>query len=173
MSYIKFTYDVDENVWFFDASNKQVGQNELHFCFASTTEKVRFKNLNFSYSIKHNDEVVENGTYPPTGVEYQYTDSGPLAIARFSFEPDQRYYITVTAANSGKYREDTFELVGIRPPKPPFESWSWNGETWAAPLPLPTDGIYEWHESKLVWHKLTDLPVDDDPERQRPNVNNS
>lgn len=168
MSYIKFTYDVDENRWSMDSSIIQFDRNELHFCFVSSTERTRFKNLNFSYSIKNNDQVVGSGNYPPEGVEYQYADLGPLAVSSFSFSPDQKYYITVAASNSDRHREDTFEVVGIRPIKPPFDSWTWNGEKWTAPVPMPTDGFYEWHESLQKWNKRADLNAAPDVDRIRP-----
>jgi hypothetical protein len=173
MSYIKFTYDVDENQWFFDAGNIQVGRNELHFCFISNTNKTRFKDLQFSYSVKIADKIVASGSYPPPGVVYQTADSGPLAISSATFDPDKKYYVSVSASNSGTFKEATFEVTGIRPPKPPFDSWSWNGENWVAPVPMPTDGIYDWHESRMAWNKLTELNAAQAVEKLKPDDGNT
>lgn len=173
MSYIKFTYDTDANTWLCDATNIQFDRNELQFYFVSDEDRTRFKNLNFSYAVKHNDEVVDTGNYPPAGIEYQYADSSSaLAISAFSFAPDKKYFVTVNVNNSGKSREDTFEIVGIRPPKPPFESWTFDSNKWVAPIPMPVDGIYEWHESLQRWNKVTDLSSLPDNESIRPDDNN-
>ena len=37
----------------------------------------------------------------------------------------------------------------------PFASWLLNEETcqWSAPIPMPTDGFYQWDESTISWIK--------------------
>lgn len=44
----------------------------------------------------------------------------------------------------------------FKPPQP-YESWSFDSETfvWVAPTPMPEDGKrYYWNESKLAWVKI-------------------
>jgi len=39
----------------------------------------------------------------------------------------------------------------------PFESWLLNEDTcqWDSPIPMPTDGIYDWNEVTGTWIELT------------------
>lgn len=168
MQKITLTYDISEKRWTFDTSEMITGRNEIHFCFSSNLPRTRFNKLAFSYEIKQNDQILDSNRYPPNGVEYQYADSGPIAVSGFTFEPDKKYYIIVSATNEGHSRQDTFEVVGIRPPKPPFDSWSWNGEAWEAPKPMPKDGFYEWIESTQTWNKLADFNANFVPNEIRP-----
>lgn len=168
MQKIIFTYDTIERRWHKDDSGMIPGRNELHFCFVSNLPRTRFSNLEFSYEIKHNDQLLASEKYPANGVNYEYADAGPLAIAGFEFEPEKKYYVTVRASNEQKERSDTFEIVGVRPPKPPFDSWTWNGEAWVAPVPMPTDGFYEWIESKQFWNKIADFNANFMPNEIRP-----
>jgi hypothetical protein len=42
------------------------------------------------------------------------------------------------------------ESDGYRPPKP-FPSWSWNNDTWKAPVEKPTEGLHTWNEETKSW----------------------
>lgn len=41
---------------------------------------------------------------------------------------------------------------GYRPPKP-YESWSWNGMVWEAPVAQPGDN-YVWNEQTKTWDEI-------------------
>ena len=41
---------------------------------------------------------------------------------------------------------------GVWRSQKPFDSWTWNGEDWEAPIPMPNDGNkYFWDEQSLSW----------------------
>lgn len=44
------------------------------------------------------------------------------------------------------------EKDGFRPPKP-FESWSWDGTVWKAPVTQPGDN-YVWNEQTKTWDEI-------------------
>lgn len=44
------------------------------------------------------------------------------------------------------------EVNGYRPPKP-FDSWSWNGMVWEAPVVQPGDN-YTWNEDTQTWDEI-------------------
>jgi hypothetical protein len=37
-----------------------------------------------------------------------------------------------------------------RPPQP-YPSWIWNGLEWAAPISMPTEGLWSWDEDSTTW----------------------
>lgn len=43
----------------------------------------------------------------------------------------------------------TVEADGLRPPSP-YPSWTWDGEAWVAPVPMP-DGPHSWDEDAQAW----------------------
>jgi hypothetical protein len=63
------------------------------------------------------------------------------------------------AENDGKAFEKTFEFTTPRPPQP-YSSWTWNGETWEAPVPYPEDDeMYQWEEENQEWILVTNSYV--------------
>lgn len=43
---------------------------------------------------------------------------------------------------------------GLRPPAP-YPSWTWDGQQWQPPTPMPDDGqFYRWDEASLSWQVI-------------------
>lgn len=40
----------------------------------------------------------------------------------------------------------------------PYPSWTLNEDTcrWECPVPIPTDGLYDWNEELQTWEKVND-----------------
>ncbi len=46
------------------------------------------------------------------------------------------------------------DVDGYRPPKP-FPSWVWGGDSWNAPVIMPTEGgPYAWNEDTQTWDTI-------------------
>ncbi len=46
------------------------------------------------------------------------------------------------------------ETDGYRPPKP-YPSWVWSGDSWNAPVAMPSDGKpYAWNEETQTWDAI-------------------
>lgn len=44
-------------------------------------------------------------------------------------------------------------------PPSPFPSWSWTGNEWRAPKPMPSEGYWTWDEDKGEWKPGVAPPV--------------
>lgn len=101
------------------------------------------------------------GTYYGEGIEEYFTADN--ANTRFQLRnPETEEYIEQYATYRDLYvlihslyfhlAEKRDNLRGAQP----YPSWSYNEMTqqWEAPVPMPTDGPYEWNETTQSWQSI-------------------
>jgi hypothetical protein len=124
---------------------------DLQIGFTEQKPIVEFTNLRFGFSLSSDNEVLDNKEYPPANVRYVRTDQKYLITHRLKFKPETEYQLFLWAENSNIRIEHT-ETFTTPIPKQPYDSWTWNGEKWNAPVPYPDDaGDYEWNEDDQTW----------------------
>lgn len=107
--------------------------------------------INFSYGFLFSDQtgVISSSTLPPPGVEMISTDQELLDIQYVELVPGTTYTLSVWFTNFGQYRSGDYVFEAPYPPKP-FPSWTWSGEYWAPPVPIPNYPA-NWDEPTLSW----------------------
>ena len=103
---------------------------------ASTATAIRQKTLG------------EYGMFAPTSLT--------LSLSALTFKQKTNMNCTFgqKTENDGKSFETTVSFTTPRPVQP-YASWTWNGEQWQPPVPMPDDNIlYYWDENSLNWIKV-------------------
>jgi len=152
MSRIIATHNFDTQNWEVDLADVGANYADLFIGFIDEAPVIEFKNLQFKYELRQGENIKQYGTYPPPGVRYMRTDQKYLVVERLNnLKPDDAYELVLSAQNDGKSVESTTSFIAPRP-SPPFNSWTWNGEQWTAPVPYPDDGKgYAWNEEDQSW----------------------
>jgi hypothetical protein len=88
--------------------------------------------------------VVVNGS-----ASADYALSGDTVACPWS--PDDRVTLSVHVGDALLL---SYQFTAPRPRKP-YASWSWDGSTWVAPVPMPAAGNYEWDEEDQLWVEIT------------------
>jgi hypothetical protein len=159
MSRILATDHFETSNWEVIFDNLQPSCADLFIGFTDESPVVEFKNLQFKYELKHNNEILQQGSYPPPNTKYLNSDQVYLVVERLNLTPETTYELYLWAENDGKAFEKTFEFITPRPAQP-YSSWTWNGEIWEAPVPYPEDGeIYVWEEENQEWILVTNSYV--------------
>ena len=152
---IKITYYVLLDKIHFDLTNVVAGACQIDFQVTrsqSESEKpVKLPNDKVQLSETVIFITEKNGrfaeiVFPPYGISLINTDQFLLFSHSVFFVADAE--ISVKVRVNGLESEVSF--VVPRPPKP-FQSWSWSDGRWNAPVPMPSDGEYEWDETSLTW----------------------
>jgi hypothetical protein len=155
MSKIFATDDFQTQNWTITIEDLQSNYTDLFIGFTDESPVVEFKNLQFKYELKHNNEIQQQGSYPPPNVKYLNSDQVYLVVERLNLTPETTYELYLWAENAGQSFEKTFEFTTPRPPQP-YPSWTWNGETWEAPVPYPEgEEFYVWEEENQEWILVT------------------
>ena len=151
MSKILATDDFQTQNWTITIEDLQSNYTDLFIGFTDESPVVEFKNLQFKYELKHNNVILQQGSYPPPNVRYINSDQTYLVVERLNLSPETTYELYLWAENDGNSFEKTFEFTTPRPPQP-YPSWTWNGEIWEAPTSYPEGGeFYEWDEDNQEW----------------------
>ena len=151
MSKILATDDFQTQNWTITIEDLDSNYTDLFIGFTDESPVVEFKNLQFKYQLKHNNEILQQGSYPPPNVKYLNSDQVYLVVERLNLSPETTYELYLWAENDGNSFEKTFEFTTPRPPQP-YPSWTWNGEIWEAPVPYPEgEEFYEWNEDNQEW----------------------
>ena len=159
MSKIFATDDFQTQNWTITIEDLDSNYTDLFIGFTDESPVVEFKNLQFKYELKHNNEIQQQGSYPPQNVKYLNSDQVYLVVERLNLTPEITYELYLWAENDGKAFEKTFEFTTPRPAQP-YSSWTWNGETWEAPVPYPEDDeMYQWEEENQEWILVTNSYV--------------
>lgn len=85
--------------------------------------------------------LIRNGVVVNVAAYDEVTSASWLAAVT----PDYDEVRVVEAAGIGWTVEDD----GLRP-LPPYPSWVWDGDEWAAPVPKP-EGVFAWDEDAGDW----------------------
>jgi hypothetical protein len=151
MSKILATDDFQTQNWTITIEDLDSNYTDLFIGFTDESPVVEFKNLQFKYELKHKNEILQQGSYPPPNVRYLNSDQVYLVVERLNLSPETTYELYLWAENDGNSFEKTFEFTTPRPPQP-YPSWTWNGETWEAPVPYPEgEEFYVWDEENQEW----------------------
>jgi hypothetical protein len=151
MSKIFATDHFETSNWEVIFDNLQPSCTDLFIGFTDESPVVEFKNLQFKYELKHNNEIQQQGSYPPPNTKYLNSDQTYLVVERLNLTPETTYELYLWAENDGNSFEKTFEFTTPRPAQP-YPSWTWNGEIWEAPVPYPEGGgSYVWDEENQEW----------------------
>jgi hypothetical protein len=131
---------------------------DLFIGFTDEAPVIEFKNLQFKYELRQGENIKQYGIYPPPGVKYVRTDQKYLVIERLNnLRPDEIYELYMWAMNDGESFETTTKIIVSRPPQP-YDSWTWDGEQWNAPLQYPDGGkAYVWNETNQTWEMIPEL----------------
>lgn len=114
-----------------------------------------FDNLSFGFSVKENDVVIQQKSFPQNGIIYESTDQEFLIGELLdSVRLGKQYVLSAWATNGGTTWSEDFDVLLPRWTQP-FPSWIWNedNECWIAPVPLPEDisHNYSWNEELQTW----------------------
>lgn len=130
----------------------------LNFSFVENGKTgVDLKNTTFGFSIFKDKEKIFEEIFPKEGFVYEWTDQEVTEKCIVNnLVPDTIYMINVWCKNYGNKIQATFPIIRPRPPKPIFDSWVYDEETysWNPPAPWPdpnTPGIAKWDEENLQW----------------------
>ena len=147
--------------WILDTSGIGLHYNDLFIGFTDEAPIVEFKNLNFGYELRQNENIKSYGVYPPANTKYVRSDQEYLVSVRIETQPNETYELFLWAENDSIKIEKTFEL-NIPKPQQNFESWTWNdiNKIWEAPVPYPEDNkIYTWNEETQNWEEVTEEEI--------------
>lgn len=124
---------------------------DLFIGFTDDAPVVNFKGLKFKYELKQDSNIKQYGVFPSPGVKYVRTDQPYIIVERLSLEVETEYELYLWAENGGKSFDTTVNFTTPRPTRP-YESWTWDGESWCAPTPMPADDKqYTWNEEAQNW----------------------
>lgn len=149
-------------------SQTDTGIDNLTNCIQfKVTKNKDLTSFNLSVNINSIDGVPSrNIEIPAAGTMLITTDLDVLQFVDHIFIPDKQYVIDVLYSYEGNTYQNTFNFTGTRPPKP-FNSWTWDGQTWRAPVELPPNAgdiskgeLYTWDEDNLAWVPLGGYTVE-------------
>lgn len=124
---------------------------DLYIGFTNEEPVVSFNDLQFKYELRQGENIKQYGVYPPPGVRYIRSDQAYLVVERLHLKPENTYELYLWAQNAGKGFEIITPFTTPRPEQP-YPSWTWDGEDWIPPIPMPDDGkLYVWDEATLSW----------------------
>jgi hypothetical protein len=153
MNLITATYNISTQEFDFVREEEFIypGITELRFAFVSSQEITIFQNLNFGYSIVQEGKgAIKAERFPEVGVKYEQADNSPLHSTKFELEKQTTYGLQVWVENNGIITDANHDIA-VDKPKKPYDSWSWNGNTWVAPIPAPEDCDRTWDEKNKKW----------------------
>lgn len=152
MSRIKALYNIQNKGWTITSQDVEPLQTFLAIHFETDTELKHFK---FGYEIFEDGELKQVGEFPPLGLKYKMSDLAHLNEYPTMLKYNSNYKIIFWAEDAGERSYHDYEFV-CPAPKPPYASWTWNGEKHVAPKLDPSDPSditksYVWNEDSQEW----------------------
>jgi hypothetical protein len=124
---------------------------DLFIGFTDEAPVVEFKDLKFKYELRQGENIKQYGVFPPPNTRYIKTNQTYLVVERLNLQTETTYELYLWAENNKEVFEKTVSFTTPRSPQP-YDSWTWDGETWNPPVPYPTDGeSYAWNEEDQEW----------------------
>lgn len=158
MSVIYATDDLITENWAVQFVDLASDHADLLIGFTAQAPIVLFDNLRFGYELRQGVNIKAYGVFPPADVRYVMTDQQNIVAERLNFSPDTSYTLWLWCQNGGQRFEKSFDFVSPKPAQP-YQSWVWDGGSWAAPTDRPSDGgTYAWDEESLQWVIATPSP---------------
>ena len=149
-----------EEKWNTDIKNISPYYADLFIGFDLQNTDSKFRNLQFGFEVKLENNIISYGNFPSFGVKYITTDQKYLTSNRINYSPDKDIEIKIWRINNGIHSETKIVFKSPIPDKP-YESWIWDGEVWTSPIPYPEDGKeYHWNEEGLKWDRIDLLEED-------------
>jgi hypothetical protein len=125
---------------------------QLHIMFKGNAPVIDFVDLKFKYIIKHNSEIKQSGEFPIGDIQYIRSEGEYLETLFIPLVMETEYELYLWSENNGQICEKTISFTTPKPEQP-FPSWSWDGESWIAPIPMPGDNRpYDWDEENKKWY---------------------
>ena len=162
MSIVRATFDLINKTWSLTEVSPAVNYIDLQLNFTPNTDETAIRHCKFGYKLINNDITIVEGIYPTVG-NLESAKTTPLINNRIVVPSNTEFLLDVWAEYES-VRTDS-RLVFSTPISPkPYESWTWNGETWVPPIPMPEIGTqkadgswdsYVWSEKQQKWFLMT------------------
>ncbi len=144
------TFNTSSRTWSFEHDDAP-DWVEVRIGFAEDGIPVDLRDWTFGFVATVDGEQVASAEHPKGGIRYVSSDEPFITYDAFFQPADTPVDVTFTVSKASGVYEDSVSFVVPRAPQP-FPSWSWNGETWVAPVPLPEGpGDWMWDEENQVW----------------------
>lgn len=163
MSNITATINVEKKSWSLEKNfnnnrlpEKGEGQDSFEIRIAAAPDGLdSIEYTVLGYKLLKGDIEIRTVRFPEFG---HIETLQPVVIIADSIiiEDAVEYTFEVWMQNGTERFEKTFTFTSPRPPKP-YESWSWNGTEWTAPIPEPTNkkgAAFAWSERMQKWVEL-------------------
>ena len=156
MNFVKINHKLFEDIWNIDVNN--IGPTATTFYLnLISNNNIDLKPLEFYVSITQQDTVIYSGKFPKE--YYRYVASDQNHIESFQVEdlkPNKKYKCRI-CLNLDTYSSNYEFSFMTGMPAQPYASWSWDGESWCAPVIKPDDeNHYEWNEIAQEWQKVAE-----------------
>jgi hypothetical protein len=153
MSIVQATLELDKKKWTVENAAAPGKQSIALQVNVADAETASINHFSFGYTLTLNDSVVAQCKFPEVGTIISIAPTN-LISETILVTPNTTYSLYLWAENGGDRTEKTFELRTPIPPQPHL-SWTWNGNAWVSPVPLPTNGpkgaAYKWSEAQQKW----------------------
>jgi hypothetical protein len=162
MSIVRATFDIINKTWSLTEVSPAVNYIDLQFTWTSSSEETTISNFKFGYKLTNGDTTIVEEIYPTVGI-LESAKTTPLINNRIVVSSNTEFILDVWAEYESVRTDDQLLFLTPRPPKP-YESWSWNGSEWIAPIPMPEIGppdengssdAYVWSEKQQKWFLMT------------------
>jgi hypothetical protein len=155
MSKIIATDNFETSNWEVTFDDLAPNYADLFIGFTDQAPVVEFKDLKFKYELRQGENIKQYGVFPPPNTRYIKTNQTYLVVERLDLQTETTYELYLWAENNKEVFERTVSFTTPRPTLP-YDSWTWDGETWNPPVPYPTDGErYTWNEEDQEWTLIT------------------
>lgn len=153
-SSITIAFSLEEGSITFNHSNASDIDKDLIF---SVPVNTNLSGLTMNYNLSDQDSTVIQASFPEEDATFIMTDQPYIRCDRVRLVQGRSYTLSVTFSINGSSYTDTLTFVGD-PPEQPYPSWTFDGEVWQPPTPMPISGVgqadlnvYDWDEPTLSW----------------------
>lgn len=162
MSIVRATFDVINKTWSLTEVSPAVTWIDLQFNWISSSGETTISNFKFGYKLTNGDTAIVEGIYPTVG-NLESAKTTPLINSRIVLLSNTEFTLAVWAEYES-VRTDTQLVFSTPTPPKPYESWTWSGEAWVPPVPMPEIGppdetgrfdTYVWSEKQQKWFLMT------------------
>jgi hypothetical protein len=162
MSIVRATFDIINKTWSLTEVSPAVNYIDLQFNWISNSEETSINNFKFGYILTDGNTTITEGIYPTVG-NLEFAKNTPLITNRILMSSNTEFLLDVWSEYES-VRIDARLVFSTPRPLKPYESWTWNGETWVAPIPMPEIGpqkadgswdSYVWSEKQQKWFLMT------------------
>jgi len=132
----------------------QPHNNYLYWYFTDGNLFCDLCNVNFSYNLIQNGDVVQAKSWPQNNEKLIQIDNQCFTNEKLLLTPETKYDLEIYVQNGSHELNKNFTFVTTRPTQP-HKAWSWNSEQgkWLPPVPKPEDDIvpWQWDDDQNSW----------------------